>query len=79
MEKENKIFETYCWIAKDTFCENGAFGIDWTGNKGWGQFMFVLDENGVPHLRTECMCSRDNKQFAYDLMKHLIDTAIVED
>lgn len=70
-----------CWANR--FSHEGkeiqVFGIDWDDERyGFGRFEILIDENGKPHLETECMCSNEDKKFAYELMKKLIDIAEVE-
>lgn len=71
-----------CWANRFNYEgeEVQVFGIDWNDKRyGFGRFEILIDKDGQPHLYTESMCSNEDKEFAYELMKSLIDAAEVDE
>lgn len=69
----------FCQGFQNETCPNGGIRIDWGGTAGFGQLDIVFDEEGKAHLYTEYMCSQNDKLFALNVVKRMIDEAIVEE
>lgn len=59
--------------------KHGVLGVDWAGSPGWGRWEMVMDEDGVPHIYTECMDSQEDKAFSKAILEKLLDVAIIEE
>ncbi|MBQ6482720.1 MAG: hypothetical protein IJI45_16550 [Anaerolineaceae bacterium] len=51
---------------------NGMY-IDWTSAIGWGETSFFFEPDGSIEVDTENVCSNDEKEFLYQLMKAFVD------
>lgn len=67
------------WINKTEHAPNGVLGINWSGNPGWGEWIMILDESGIPHINTEHMDIQTDKRFTKALLKALLERMIVDD
>lgn len=57
-----------------------VFGFQWCDERyGFGEFAILFDDKGNIGMSTEHMCNDDDKEFAYELLKKLIDKAEVFD
>ena len=52
--------------------------IDWTSSIGWGETSFLFEPDGEIFVDSEHICSNDDKEFLYQLMKALVDKCEVE-
>ena len=51
----------------------GAFGIDWSGDIGFGRYTVYIDENGNIFGESECLDSNENKSFLKALLEKLVE------
>lgn len=79
MEHNLGIYSVSCHGFQNEICPHGGFRIEWDGTAGFGQLDIVFDEEGKAHLYTEYMCSQNDKLFALNAVKRMIDEAIVEE
>lgn len=66
------------WIAKHEYCPNGAIGIEWSANIGFGRYELVLGNDGMLHAYTEYMDKGEDKEFTEMILKELINKIVVE-
>lgn len=79
MEHSLDVQSVSCHAFRNEICPNGGLRIDWNGAIGFGELDIVFDEKGKAHLYTEYMRSPDDKLFAFNVVKRMIDEAIVEE
>lgn len=79
MEHNLSVHTISCQGFQNKYCPHGGFRIEWNGAAGFGQLDVIFDEEGKAHLYTECMCSKNDKLFALNAVKRMIDEAIVEE
>lgn len=73
MEKDYKITidEVEAFDIEDG--EVMKLNIRWDSNIGWGETDFKFTTDGTFTVYTEHMCTNDDKEFLYQLMKALVD------
>lgn len=59
--------------------KHGVLGVDWAGSPGWGRWEMIMDEDGIPHIYTEHMDKRDDKEFSKAILEKVLDVAIIEE
>lgn len=78
------IDSTDIWLNKDfdgslPGIKFGVLGVDWSGSHGFGRWEMILDENGIPHIYTECMDKDQSKEFSKAILQNILDKAIIEE
>lgn len=66
------------WIAKHEYCPNGAIGIEWSANIGFGRYELWIGDDGLLHADTEYMDKGEDKEFTKMILEALVDKIIVE-
>lgn len=59
--------------------KNGVLGVDWAGNIGWGRWELILDDDGIPHIYTECMDTQADKKFSRMILSKILEKAVIEE
>lgn len=71
MEKDYQIEIT--GVDAYEFTNENGLVVNWSSNIGWGQTNFSFELDGTIKVATEHMCTNDDKDFLYQLMKALVD------
>ena len=77
LTKDLEIMAVHAW--KNEVCPHGGIRIEWAGAIGWGQYDFVIGDDGKLHGYSECMESTDDKYFSKELLRLLHEMIVVED